>query len=99
MNRLLSDYDFDGIDLAWQFPPVKVKKQRSTLGSFWHGVKKTFGYGKFKDEKEQEHRDGFTILVRDLKAQLRPKMKDLTVTVLPHVNSSSEYYILAYYIL
>ncbi|XP_076237232.1 imaginal disc growth factor 4 isoform X1 [Calliopsis andreniformis] len=91
VNRLLNDYDFDGIDLAWQFPPVKVKKQRSTLGSFWHGVKKTFGYGKFKDEKEQEHRDGFTILVRDLKAQLRPKMKALTITVLPHVNSSIYY--------
>lgn len=89
--RLLNDYDFDGIDLAWQFPPVKVKKQRSTLGSFWHGVKKTFGYGKFKDEKEQEHRDGFTIMVRDLKAQLRPKFKALTVTVLPHVNSSVYY--------
>ncbi|XP_076288904.1 imaginal disc growth factor 4 isoform X2 [Lasioglossum baleicum] len=89
--RLLADYEFDGIDLAWQFPPVKVKKQRSTLGSFWHGVKKTFGYGKFKDEKEQEHRDGFTILVRDLKAQLRPKFKALTISVLPHVNSSVYY--------
>lgn len=89
--RLLNDYDFDGIDLAWQFPPVKVKKQRSGLVSFWHGVKKTFGYGKFKDEKEQEHRDGFTILVRDLKAQLRPKFKALTVSVLPHVNNSVYY--------
>ncbi|XP_043261071.1 chitinase-like protein Idgf4 isoform X2 [Colletes gigas] len=91
VNRMLKDYDFDGIDLAWQFPEVKVKKQRSTLGSFWHGVKKTFGYGKFKDDKEQEHRDGFTIMVRDLKAQLRPKLKALTVTVLPHVNSSIYY--------
>ncbi|XP_076756308.1 imaginal disc growth factor 4 isoform X1 [Xylocopa sonorina] len=91
INRLLNDYDFDGIDLAWQFPPVKVKKQRSTLGSIWHSVKKTFGYSKFKDDKEQEHRDGFTILVRDLKAQLRPRMKALTVTVLPHVNSSIYY--------
>lgn len=90
VNRLLNDYDFDGIDLAWQFPPVKVKKQRGTFGSLWHGIKKTFGYGKFKDDKEQEHRDGFTILVRDLKAQLRPKMKALTVAVLPHVNNSGQ---------
>ncbi|EZA50249.1 chitinase-like protein Idgf4 isoform X2 [Ooceraea biroi] len=91
VNRLLNDYDFDGIDLAWQFPPVKVKKQRSTLGSFWHGLKKRLGYGKFQDDKEQEHRDGFTILVRDLKAQLRPRFKSLTVTVLPHVNASVYY--------
>ncbi|OAD57983.1 Chitinase-like protein Idgf4 [Eufriesea mexicana] len=88
INRLLNDYDFDGIDLAWQFPPAKVKKQRGVLGSVKHGFLKFFGYGKFKDDKEQEHRDGFTILVRDLKAQLRPRMKGLSVAVLPHVNSS-----------
>lgn len=92
MNRLLQDYDFDGVDLAWQFPPVKVKKNRGTFGSLWHGLKKTFGYGKFKDEKEQEHRDGFTIMVRDLKTQLRAKNKALTLTVLPHINSSSEHF-------
>ncbi|XP_024893074.1 chitinase-like protein Idgf4 isoform X2 [Temnothorax curvispinosus] len=91
VNRLLNDYDFDGIDLAWQFPPVKPKKQRSTLGSIWHGLKKKLGYGKFKDDKEQEHRDGFTILVRDLKSQLRPRFKALTITVLPHVNSTVYY--------
>ncbi|XP_001599305.1 chitinase-like protein Idgf4 [Nasonia vitripennis] len=91
VDRLLQDYDFDGVDLAWQFPPVKVKKNRGTFGSLWHGIKKTFGYGKFKDEKEQEHRDGFTIMVRDLKTQLRAKNKALTLTVLPHINSSIYY--------
>ncbi|KAL0106418.1 hypothetical protein PUN28_016264 [Cardiocondyla obscurior] len=91
VNRLLNDYDFDGIDLAWQFPPIRPKKQRSTLGSIWHGLKKKLGYGKFQDDKEQEHRDGFTILVRDLKSQLRPRHKALTITVLPHVNASIYY--------
>ncbi|XP_033221448.1 chitinase-like protein EN03 [Belonocnema kinseyi] len=91
VGRLLSDYEFDGIDLAWQFPPVKVKKNRGTFSSIWHGIKKTFGYGKFKDEKEQEHRDGFTILARDLKTQLRNRNKALTLTVLPHINSSIYY--------
>ncbi|XP_047351207.1 chitinase-like protein EN03 [Vespa velutina] len=91
VNRILNDHDFDGIDLAWQFPPVKVKKNRGTWGSLWHGIKKTFGYGKFKDDKEQEHRDGFTIMVRDLKTQLRPKGKALTITVLPHINASVYY--------
>nr|AXY94709.1 chitinase-like protein IDGF [Habrobracon hebetor] len=89
--RFLSEYDFDGIDLAWQFPPVKVKKNRGTFSSIWHGIKKTFGYGKFKDEKEEEHRNGFTNLVRDLKAQLRPRNKALTLTVLPHINASVYY--------
>ncbi|XP_043475551.1 chitinase-like protein Idgf4 [Leptopilina heterotoma] len=91
VGRLLSDYEFDGVDLEWQFPEVKVKKERGTFGSFWHKVKKTFGYGKFKDEKEEEHRNGFTALVRDLKNQLRARNKALTLTVLPHVNSSVYY--------
>lgn len=89
--RLLNEYDFDGVDLAWQFPPVRVAKKRGTLGSIWHGIKSTFGYGKFKDEKEEEHRNGFTNLVRDLKPQLRPRNKALTLTVLPHVNASVYY--------
>ncbi|XP_058794743.1 chitinase-like protein Idgf4 [Phymastichus coffea] len=89
--RLLYDYEFDGVDLAWQFPEVRVKKQRGTFGSFWHGVKKVFGAGKFKDEKEDDHRNGFTNIVRDLKAQLRTKNKALSLTVLPHVNASTYY--------
>lgn len=88
--RLLNEYDFDGVDLGWQFPPVKVAKSRGTFGKIWHGIKKTFGYGKFKDEKEQEHRDGFTNLVRDLKAQLRARNKALTLSVLPHINGTGK---------
>ncbi|XP_046478950.1 chitinase-like protein Idgf4 [Neodiprion pinetum] len=92
VGRLLTDYDFDGVDLAWQFPEVKVKKKRGFFGSIAHSVKKVFGYGKFKDEREQDHRDGFTILVRDIKNLLRQRNnKDLTITVLPHVNSSIYY--------
>ncbi len=29
---MVKDYNFDGVDLAWQFPVVKEKKERSTLG-------------------------------------------------------------------
>jgi chitinase len=91
VNRLINEYDFDGIDLAWQFPPVKVVKKRNAVVSFWHGVKSVFGYGKFKDEKEEEHRNGFTNLVRDLKTQLAQRNKAVTITVLPHVNASIYY--------
>ena len=80
------NYEFDGIDLAWQFPAVKVKKNRSVFGSLWHGIKKAIGNGKFKDNKVLEHRAGFTQLVRDLRADMRFALKDLTLTVLPHVN-------------
>ncbi|XP_034943964.1 chitinase-like protein Idgf4 [Chelonus insularis] len=88
--RLLTEYEFDGVDLAWEFPQVKVKKNRSTWGKIWHTIKKPF-VSKFKDEKEEEHRNGFTNLVRDLKAQLRTRNKALTLTVLPHVNASVYY--------
>jgi len=39
--KMIKDYDFDGGDLAWQFPIIKEKKERSTLGSIWHSVKKS----------------------------------------------------------
>lgn len=31
---LIKTYDFDGIDLAWQFPPNKPKKIKSTIGMY-----------------------------------------------------------------
>ena len=80
------NYDFDGIDLAWQFPAIKVKKNRSIVGSLRNGIKKIVGNGKFKDKKAPEHRAGFTRLVRELRADKRFELKDLTLTVLPHVN-------------
>nr|WCL15183.1 imaginal disc growth factor protein [Yponomeuta evonymella] len=85
---LAEQHGFDGIDLAWQFPRIKPKKIRSGWGSFWHGVKKTFGTTPV-DDKEAEHREGFTALVREMKAalNLKPHMQ-LAVTVLPNVNAS-----------
>ncbi|KAJ0183941.1 hypothetical protein K1T71_000364 [Dendrolimus kikuchii] len=88
---LAEQYGFDGIDLAWQFAKTKPKKIRSTWGSIWHGIKKTFGTTPV-DDKEAEHREGFTALVRQLKQALsvRPNTV-LSITVLPNVNSSIYY--------
>ncbi|XP_050361020.1 chitinase-like protein EN03 [Nymphalis io] len=88
---LAEQHGFDGIDLAWQFARIKPKKIRSTWGSIWHGIKKTFGTT-LVDEKEAEHREGFTALVREMKAalNLKPNMQ-LSVTVLPNVNASIYY--------
>ncbi|XP_073954989.1 chitinase-like protein EN03 isoform X2 [Choristoneura fumiferana] len=88
---LAEQHGFDGIDLAWQLPRIKPKKIRSTWGSIWHGVKKTFGTTPV-DDKESEHREGFTALVRELKQalSLKPNMQ-LAITVLPNVNSSIYY--------
>lgn len=85
---LAEQHGFDGIDLAWQFPKIKPKKIRSTWGSIWHGIKKTFATTPV-DDKESEHREGFTALVREMKQALnvKPNML-LSVTVLPNVNAS-----------
>ncbi|KAJ8870930.1 hypothetical protein PR048_027232 [Dryococelus australis] len=94
-KALVKQYGFDGLDLAWQFPQLPAKKQRSTLGthfhgSIWHSIKQTLGYGRdFVDEKEEEHRNGFTALVRDLKAAFRPDSFLLTAAVMPNVNASA----------
>ncbi|XP_022121514.1 chitinase-like protein EN03 [Pieris rapae] len=87
---LAEQHGFDGIDLAWQFARIKPKKVRSTWGSIWHGIKKTFGTT-LVDEKEAEHREGYTALVRELKQAMTLKQMQLSISVLPNVNSSIYY--------
>lgn len=69
------------------------------LGSLWHGFKKKIGVSKGKiDEKEEEHREQFTALVRELKNVFRHDGLLLSMSVLPNVNSTSEYQHLHTYI-
>lgn len=92
---MLKTYQFDGLDLAWEFPPNKPKKIRSGFGSFWHKVKKTFGATPSSiDEKWEEHREEFTSLVRELKNALRHEGYQLTLTMLPNVNATCKYIII-----
>ncbi|CAH4038467.1 chitinase-like protein EN03 isoform X1 [Pieris brassicae] len=87
---LAEQHGFDGIDLAWQFARIKPKKVRSTWGSIWHGIKKTFGTT-LVDDKEAEHREGYTALVREMKQAMSLKQMQLSISVLPNVNSSIYY--------
>lgn len=88
---LIKNYDFDGLDLAWEFPPIKPKKIRGSVSSFFHKLKKPFTGDEMVDEKWEEHREEFTALIRELKNSFRHDGYLLTTTVLPNVNSSSEY--------
>lgn len=84
----LKTYDFDGLDLAWQFPQTKPKRIRGWTGKVWHGFKKLFTGDSVLDPKSEEHREEFSALVRDLKNALAPENFMLGLTVLPHVNES-----------
>lgn len=86
--KLLNKYNFDGFDLAWQFPKTRIPIVRNVLSSFWQGLKKRLGYGKFHDKQEGLHRDGFTILIQMLEDELKPRNKTLSLSILPHVNAS-----------
>lgn len=89
INVWLKTYGFDGLDLAYQFPKVKPKKQRSGLGSAWYSFKKVVGAaGKPVDEKSEEHKNQFTSLVVELKNSFRLDKYELAVTVLPNVNAT-----------
>ncbi|XP_053697940.1 chitinase-like protein Idgf4 [Sabethes cyaneus] len=85
---LLKTYNFDGLDLAWQFPQSKPKRIRGWTGKLWHGFKKLFTGDSVLDPKADEHREEFVALVRDLKNAFVPDNFQLGLTVLPHVNES-----------
>lgn len=93
VHEIVNTYNFDGVDLAWEFPPDKEPKIHSALGSFWKSIKKVFTGNSILDEKSEEHKEEFVSLVRDLKNSFSPASvnKMLTLTVLPNVNSSLFY--------
>lgn len=58
-------------------------------GSVWYSFQKTIGVaGNPVDEKSEEHKEEFTALIRELKNSFRPDGYQLSVTILPNVNSS-----------
>lgn len=59
-------------------------------GSIWHSIKKAVT-SSTKDEKEKEHKEQFTTLVRELGAALRGHHMVLTLSILPHVNAKGYY--------
>ena len=89
VNVALKTYGFDGLDLAFQFPKMKPKKIRSSVGSVWHSFKTTIGVaGKPVDENSEQHKTQFTSLVIELKNSFRLDGYQLSVTVLPNVNAT-----------
>ncbi|XP_066904777.1 chitinase-like protein EN03 [Halyomorpha halys] len=85
--ELLAKYGFDGIDLAWQFPHQEEKTTKSAMGSIWQKITSAFGSG--VDKKASLHRDFFIALCRELKAELRPDNRILSLAVLPHINATA----------
>lgn len=89
VNTILKEHNFDGLDLAFQFPKMKPKKIRSSVGSVWHSFKKTIGAaGKPVDENSEQHKNQFSSLVIELKNSFRIDNYQLSVTVLPNVNAT-----------
>lgn len=86
---LIKTYEFDGLDLAWQFPEDRPVKIKSGLGSVWSSFKSSIGLSKGPiDEKADEHKEEFTALVRELKNAFRHDNYLVALTLNPHVNSS-----------
>jgi chitinase len=89
VNVMLKTYGFDGLDLAFQFPKMKPKKIRSSVGSVWHSFKTTIGVaGKPVDENSETHKTQFSSLVVELKNSFRIDNYQLSLTVLPNVNAT-----------
>lgn len=83
---LITAYNFDGIDLAWQFPAnPPVKAQASTFGTLWAGVKAFVGSAPFVDEHVDDHRIGFAELVQEFRRSLGAENLIVSVTINPNV--------------
>jgi len=87
-RNLIRSYNFDGLDLAFQFPRNKPRKVHSDIGSIWKSFKKLFTGDYIVDEKSDEHKEQFTSLIAAIKNNFRQDDLMLTLTVLPNVNSS-----------
>ncbi|EDW08747.1 chitinase-like protein Idgf5 [Drosophila mojavensis] len=82
----LSNYGFDGLDLAWQFPLLKPKRQQGALKRAWTSFKGWFSSNSI-DPKAEEHKAQFASFVRELRLELQRNGKLLTLSMLPHVDA------------
>jgi len=87
-QSLVKTFGFDGLDLAWEFPTNKPKKVRGKFSSFFHSIKKKIVGDSVIDEKEQEHKEQFAALVREVKNVFKHDGLIVSVTVNPNVNST-----------
>ncbi|XP_060657183.1 chitinase-like protein Idgf5 [Drosophila nasuta] len=85
VNAELSQYGFDGIDLAWQFPKLRPKKQQGAFRRAWSSFKGLFSSDTI-DAKAEEHKTQFAALVRELRVELQRNGKQLSLSMLPHVD-------------
>lgn len=84
----LTMYGFDGLDLAWQFP--KLRPKQKLLRRVWSSFKSFFSSSSI-DDKEEEHKQQFSLFVRELRLELQSHGKMLTLSMLPHVDPEREY--------
>ncbi|XP_049308514.1 chitinase-like protein Idgf5 isoform X3 [Bactrocera dorsalis] len=82
----LKTYDFDGLDLAWQFPENPPKIVEGRFRSGWRKVKGWFFSSKPVDEYAAKHKEQFTTLVRELEDAFKSDALILSLTMLPHVD-------------
>lgn len=88
---IVKTYDFDGIDLAWEFPESKPKENLGKISKLFNSIKKKVLGPSIIDKKAEEHKQQFTALVRELKRTFASDNLQVSLSVLPNVNSSMFY--------
>ncbi|XP_075161805.1 chitinase-like protein Idgf3 [Haematobia irritans] len=99
-QSLVRNYQFDGLDLAYQLPSEKVMKQRSKFVGTWNKIQNAvtskvssnLGLNKKNKKPHQEKvKAQMSQLIRELRRTFSENKLMLTLTVLPNVNASKFY--------
>uniref|UniRef100_A0A1A9WQR7 GH18 domain-containing protein n=1 Tax=Glossina brevipalpis TaxID=37001 RepID=A0A1A9WQR7_9MUSC len=87
VQAIVRAYDFDGVDLAWQFPKNPPNEKHSGFRKYFYKFINWFRKSPVIDENSEIHKEQFVSLLKELRQSLSSIGAMVTMTVLPHVSA------------
>ena len=90
-KNFLKIYHFDGLDLAFPFPRNKPRKVHSGIGLAVKRMKKLFTGDEIVDPNADKRKQQYTYLITEMAKEFSKDKLNMSMTVLPNVNSTCKY--------